>query len=105
MPTNPMVKDLAQQRIEELMSLAIATAPDDLPLANRYVEMASKLATRHRVRLPSKWKRLVCRRCKSLLVPGRTSRIRMQQERQPHMTVTCLRCGAIKRYGYGRKTV
>ena len=100
MPANPMVKDLASQRIDELMRLAIQTAPKDLDLANRYVEMATKLATRHRVRLPTTWKRLVCRKCKSLLIPGRTSRVRMRQNRSPHTTVTCLRCGTTKRYGY-----
>jgi ribonuclease P protein subunit RPR2 len=90
-----MVKDLASQRIE--------TAPQDLALANRYVEMATKLATRHRVRLSPTWKRLVCRRCKSLLLPGRTSRVRMRQNRSPHTTVTCLRCGTMKRYGYRKE--
>jgi ribonuclease P protein subunit RPR2 len=98
-----MVKDLASQRIDELMRLAIETAPQDLALANRYVEMATKLATRHRVRLSPTWKRLVCRRCKSLLLPGRTSRVRMRQNRSPHTTVTCLRCGTMKRYGYRKE--
>lgn len=102
MPVNPMVKDMAMQRIDELMRLAIEVAPQNLPLANRYVEMATKLATRHRVRLAPQWKRLVCRRCKSLLFPGRTSRVRMKQDRRPHTVVTCLRCGTIKRYGYDR---
>jgi ribonuclease P protein subunit RPR2 len=95
-----MVKDLAAQRIDELMRLAIETAPHNLELANRYVEMATKLATRHRVRLPPSLKRLVCRKCKSILLPGSTSRVRMRQNRGPHTTVTCLRCGTIRRYGY-----
>lgn|SRR5512136_113260 len=103
MPVNPIVKDLAMQRIDELMRMAIETAPQDLYLANRYVEMATKLATRHRVRLAPQWKRLVCRTCKSLLFPGRTSRVRMRQDRRPHTVVTCLRCGTIKRYGYDHK--
>lgn len=101
MPANPIVKDMALQRIDELMLLALETAPIDLTLANRYVEMATKLATRHRVRLAPQWKRLVCRACKSILLPGRTSRIRMRHSRQPHTVVTCLQCGTIKRYGYG----
>ena len=88
------------QRIDELMGLAIETAPEDLELANRYVEMAARLATRHRVRLRPEWRRLVCRKCRALLLPGRTSRVRTRQNRSPHTSVTCLRCGTVRRYGY-----
>lgn len=100
MPANPLVKDLAMQRIEELMRLAVEKAAEDLPLANRYVQMALKLATRHRVRPPPEWKRLVCRKCHSILLPGRTCRVRIRQQRSPHTTVTCIRCGMKKRYGF-----
>jgi ribonuclease P protein subunit RPR2 len=97
-----MVIDIALQRIDELMRLAIEAAPMDMALANRYVEMATRLATRHRVRPPPELRRMVCRKCGSLLLPGRTSRVRVRQNRSPHTTVTCLGCGTIKRYGYSK---
>ena len=50
-----------------------------------------------RVRLPPEYKRLVCKRCKRFIVPGLTCRVRLQPRREPHIAITCLRCGGIYR--------
>ncbi len=92
------VHDIARQRIERLFLLAQEVAKSDLCLADRYVELALRISMRTRVRIPRELKRSVCRKCKAFLYPGITSRVRMHARRSPHVSVTCLNCGAVRRY-------
>ncbi|MCQ8891793.1 MAG: hypothetical protein NQU41_00235 [Candidatus Methanosuratincola sp.] len=92
------VRDLARQRIERLFSLANQAVKSDAGLANRYVELALKISMRTRVRIPRDLKRSVCRKCNAYLYPGITSRVRVHASRSPHVSVTCLNCGAVRRY-------
>jgi ribonuclease P protein subunit RPR2 len=93
-----MLKDLAQQRIDHLFSLAIGTAQSLPDLSDRYVEMAQRLSKRTRVKIPHKWKYFICGSCNRFLYPGTTARVRIAQRRSPHTVITCLRCGSKKRY-------
>eukprot|EP00042_Codosiga_hollandica_P055356 m.772333 g.772333 ORF g.772333 m.772333 type:complete len:135 (+) comp59097_c0_seq6:233-637(+) len=43
-------------------------------------------------------KRTICRACQQLLVPGITSRVRLQGRREQHIVVTCLSCGRFRRF-------
>ncbi|MDI9608848.1 MAG: ribonuclease P [Candidatus Verstraetearchaeota archaeon] len=92
------VRDLARQRIERLFSLANQAVKSDPRLANRYVSIALKISMRTRVRIPRELKRTVCRKCKAFLYPGITSRVRVRTRRSPHVSVTCLNCGTVRRY-------
>lgn len=100
---DPMVKDLAKQRIDQLFELALRVAPTRSELADRYVNMALRLSKRIKVRIPREWKYFVCPSCQAFLYPGRSARVRIQQRRNPHTVITCLRCGGIKRYTIKRK--
>jgi len=92
------VRDLARQRIERLFALANQVVKSDSSLANRYVELALKISMRTRVRIPRELKRSVCRKCHAYLCPGITSRVRIRASRSPHVSVTCLNCGNVRRY-------
>lgn len=92
------VRDLARQRIERLFALANQAVKSDPGLANRYVELALKISMRTRVRITRELKRTVCRRCNAFLYPGITSRVRVRARRSPHVSVTCLNCGTVRRY-------
>lgn len=72
----------------------------DSKLSTRHAELAFKLLQSVRMRAPTSWRRRVCRRCYTILIPGRTSRVRVkpQSRRASHITVTCLRCGWKRRY-------
>ena len=60
---------------------------------------------RYKVRIPRNLKLLVCRKCKGLMVPGFTCRVRLRQHRESHLVLTCLKCGGVKRIPLkGRKT-
>ncbi|MEN3006315.1 MAG: ribonuclease P [Candidatus Methanosuratincola petrocarbonis] len=92
------VRDLAKQRIARLFALASQAVKSDTGQANRYVELALKISMRTRVRIPRELKRSVCRKCHAYLCPGITSRVRVRASRSPHVSVTCLNCGTVRRY-------
>jgi len=90
-------RQIALQRIHTLFRLAKDKIRKEPELSQRYVKIARKIAMRTKLRLPTEYRRLVCRHCKSFIYPGVNSRVRIQQRREPHMVITCLVCGKITR--------
>jgi len=86
-------KQIALQRIHTLFRLAREVIREDPELAQRYVKIARKIAMGTKLRLPREYRRLVCRNCKSFILPGVNCRIRIQSRREPHVVITCLNCG------------
>ena len=92
---------IAAERIETLFRLAEQEGhKGNLPRADRYVELARKIGMRYNVRLPSEFKRRVCRECHAYLLPPKTARVRIGESR---LVTTCLRCGAVMRFPYRRE--
>ncbi len=88
---------VAEERIERLAELAKKAAGDgDDELARRYVRRARRIAERHRLSLPRRFKRFTCDRCDRYLIPGRNASVRT---REGHVVVTCV-CGEHARYPY-----
>jgi ribonuclease P protein subunit RPR2 len=88
-----VTKRIALSRVRKLFSLAKEIYSEDPALAQRYVDMARKIAMAARVRLPKEYRRQVCRHCKSFILPGVNCRVRIKQKREPHMVITCFNCG------------
>ncbi|HID18583.1 TPA: ribonuclease P [Candidatus Bathyarchaeota archaeon] len=88
---------MAKERIDILFRQALTIYKQHPQLADRYVEHARRLSMRYKVRIPRRWRLLVCRKCKGLMVPGFTSYARIRQHREPHLAITCLKCGWVKR--------
>ncbi|MEM3596799.1 MAG: ribonuclease P [Candidatus Bathyarchaeia archaeon] len=86
-------KRIAMQRIQTLFHLAKEIFREDPALAQRYVDIARKIAMAAKVRLPKEYRRQVCRHCKSFILPGVNCRVRIKQRREPHVVITCLKCG------------
>lgn len=86
-------KCIAIQRVQTLFRLAMETIHTDPVLAQLYVDVARKVAMAAKVRLPTEYRRQVCRHCKSFILPGVNCRVRLKQRREPHVVVTCLNCG------------
>jgi len=42
----------------------------------------------------------ICKRCRSFLRPGVNARVRIRSRRRPHLVITCLTCGQIRRIVY-----
>jgi len=91
------IKQIALQRVHVLFGLAKQVAQENPELAQRYVRLARKIVMRARLRLPREYRFLVCRKCKSFILPGVNCRTRIQPRREPHMVITCLMCGGVNR--------
>jgi ribonuclease P protein subunit RPR2 len=90
---NDNSKHIARQRIQTLCHLANETCHENPNLAQRYVDLARKIAMAAKVRLPRAYRRQVCRHCKSFILPGVNCRVRTRQRREPHVVITCFNCG------------
>lgn len=86
-------KYIAMQRIKNLFALAKQTLHDDPYLAQHYVDIARKIAMAAKIRMPKEYRRQLCRHCKSFILPGVNCRVRIKQQREPHIVITCLNCG------------
>lgn len=96
-------KRIAMQRIYTLFRLAKETHRIDAFLAQRYVNIARKIAMAAKVHLPLEYKRQVCRHCKSFILPGVNCRVRIKQRRESHVVITCLKCGGHMRIPLKRR--
>ena len=95
---NFTAKQIARQRVQVLFQQATHTYKTNPRLAQNYIGTARKIAMAARMRLPATYKRQVCRNCNTFLVPGDSSRVRIKPRREPHVVVTCLRCGRQTRF-------
>jgi len=86
-------KQIAKYGIRVLFQRAEKTRKENPRLASRYVETARKIAMAAKIRLPTRYKRRICKNCNTLLVPGDNCRLRIKQKREPHLVITCLNCG------------
>jgi len=96
-------RHIAKQRIQTLFTLAKENINEDPQLAQHYVNTARKIAMSARIRLPTEYRRQVCKHCKSFVLPGVNCRVRVQQKREPHLVITCLKCGGQTRIPLQKK--
>ena len=101
--TRAAVASVARERIEILIDQARRMVKDNEVLSRRYVDLAQRISERTKVRIPSELKRYLCKNCGIALVPGTNARIRLHA-RNSGIVLTCLSCGAVKRYPVTEKT-
>ncbi len=89
-------RKLSLERIVRLFELAEEEHILHPKRSDRYVQMARRISTRIRIRIPRHLKRLFCKRCGCYLSPSK-ARVRLREGR---LTVTCLGCGLQMRYPY-----
>ena len=88
---------IAAERIERLAAAAReAVREGHLERGKAYVRRARRVAERHRLSLPRRFRRFTCDACDAPLLPGRNARVRT---RDGHVVITC-DCGAQARYPY-----
>lgn len=90
-------KRIALNRIHKLFRLARKTIRSDPELAQRYVDVARKVAMKVRLRLPKEYRLQICRNCKRFILPGVNCRVRVKQKREPHVVIACMECGNLMR--------
>lgn len=87
-------KDIAEERVDILFQEAEAEARSGNDArAKRYVELALRMSSRHKVRATHK--RTYCPECHAFFVPPRNVRVRTRSGR---VSMTCLSCGHVLRY-------
>ena len=74
--------------------------PDSELLSQRLTAISLGFSSRYRVPLSPEMRRIICKRCHVLLVPGRNCRVRMHY---PNVVATCMACGNYNKYGYAKK--
>lgn len=90
-----MMLAVARDRIATLLLEAeVAAGRGDQKRADRYVELARKIAARYNVRVPLPLRDVYCRGCGAYRREGVTCRTRLNRGWR---TRTCLRCGRLTR--------
>ena len=90
-------KEAAMERVRILFQEAEGMVYGDSALANRYVELARKIAMKNKVKHTSELKRKVCKKCHSYLLPSLNCRVRVHDRR---VIYTCLICNHSMRFPY-----
>lgn len=68
-----------------------------LKLAQRYIDIAGKISTKYKVKLPRELKRRICNHCKTFMIPGINCRVRLRNM----MVVTyCQSCKKFSKVPY-----
>ena len=90
---------IAKERIQILFSLAEKEFKKHPERSIRYVDLARKIGLRYNVRLPKELKRKFCKNCSVLLIPGVTSKVRLDSKKKV-LNIKCLKCEKIYIYPY-----
>lgn len=81
----PLIRKLAVERMEILFDLAMArTIKNRLSdkLAKRYIKIAKDISTHYKVQMPQNLKRLTCKKCNSVLIPGLNCTVRLASSKR-----------------------
>jgi ribonuclease P protein subunit RPR2 len=93
------VATIARERIDILLDQAKEILPRNPDLSERYVELARKISTRTKVRIPREKKHYLCKNCGQPLVLGKNARVRLSPGNS-RIIITCLNCGTLRRYPF-----
>ena len=86
-------KVIALERMEILMKNSMINARSNPELAQRQAFLAKKISTKYRIPMPYEMKICFCKKCKSFIAPGITSKIRLGRSTLKSIRVTCMFCG------------
>ena len=89
-------KDIARERMDILLNLSFREASDgNIERSRRYVHIARRAGMKTKVPIPKEI--LYCKKCGVTLVPGKTSRVRLNGHK---ITTRCLECDSARRMPY-----
>ena len=89
----PIEKKIAIERMNILIRTAISNVKSNPHLATRQAMLARRISTRYRIPMPYPIKMTFCKHCKSFIVPGINSRVRVGRCYTKSIRVSCLLCG------------
>lgn len=89
----------AKLRIKEMFSKALLAYRENYDYANDIIRKAVRLKLKNQARLAMPEKLMLCKNCKSLLIPGYNCRVRLKDG---HLVYLCMRCKHMRRIPYKR---
>jgi len=84
------VEKIALERIYRLFELAEKEIEKHPERSKRYIELARKIGTRNRVRVPQELKQKFCKKCNIALKKGKNAEI---EKTKSFLIVKCKECG------------
>lgn len=90
-------EEIARERIEILFQEAEKAFAEHPERADRYVELARRIAMKFNLSLPDAVKDRFCPECYAYWVPGETVQVRVKTGNR---VLTCQKCGAVTRRPY-----
>lgn len=87
------LRKIAIERMQILITNAVANSKLNPELSERQANLARKISTRHKIRMPYFMKMVFCKKCKSFICPGLNSTIRMGRSQTKSIRITCHFCG------------
>ncbi len=92
--------EIALERCEKLLKLsAAAWRKGEKKFALRYVQLARRIAMRHRFPLGTG---RFCKKCGTPFIQGLTLKTRLSAK-DKMMLLVCLECGAVRKKGYSKR--
>ena len=92
------VRKAAARMISHLLLLATQNKKK----SRRYAELARRKSRKYNIPL-GKSKRMICKKCGAVLIPGENLRVRMASKPKRTLIYTCLECGNKIRIPTGEK--
>jgi len=93
MNVKPAVRKIALERMEILINNAISNARTNPELSQRYGQLARRISTKHKIRMPYDLRIVFCKKCKSFIAPGINSKIRLGRTSVKSIRISCSLCG------------
>src|SRR3989344_644659 len=88
-------KAIALERIYRLFELAEGEFAKHPERSKRYVQLARKIGTRNRAKIPNELKMQFCKKCGAFLEKGKNAEYIKEGKL---LAVTCLECGFVKKF-------
>jgi ribonuclease P protein subunit RPR2 len=91
------IREIAHERIKILHKLAkIESSPE---LSRKYIKLAREISRHYKVKIENDIKRQICKKCNSVLIPGKSVSIRLASSKR-YVVYKCLNCGAEQHIHY-----
>ena len=81
------------ERMQILIDNAISNARTDPELSQRQASIARRISSKYKIRMPYDLRIVFCKKCKSFIVPGLNSRIRLGRTSVKSIRISCNLCG------------
>ena len=85
-------KEIATQRILILFENAVSNASKNPRLAERQAQIARKISMRFKIKMPWQIRTSFCKKCKKLIVPTISSKVRVGRTSVKSIRITCYFC-------------